>query len=182
MIHTFLEVLHFIKNPIYQKDGNTNLKYRLLKFVHLLGISLFTSILILIPISFILKLSGLENIEHDMDKLFQDKSIAYILLMVAVIAPIFEELIFRAPLALFKNKTYFKYAFWGSAITFGLIHIMNYEINTTVLLLAPLLIAPQTILGGYFGFIRIKFGLRWSMLLHACYNLILTVPALLFES
>ncbi|WP_435264277.1 CPBP family glutamic-type intramembrane protease [Tenacibaculum sp. nBUS_03] len=53
---------------------------------------------------------------------------------------------------------------------FGLVHITNYTLTTNVILLTPFLIAPQTILGGYLGFIRVRFGLHWSILLHACYN------------
>ena len=94
-----------------------------------------------------------------------------VLFMVAVIAaPLLEELLFRAPITLFQNKKYFKIVFYTFALVFGFIHLSNFEITTNVLLLAPILVAPQIILGGYLGFIRVRFGLIWSILLHASYN------------
>ncbi len=102
-----------------------------------------------------------------------------ILLFAVVIAPLFEELIFRAPINFFKNKKSFKIAFLRFAIIFGFIHITNFKLHTNVLLLAPILVLPQILLGGYFGFIRVRFGLIWSYALHACYNGILMLISFL---
>ncbi len=182
MKQTFLEIVHFIKHPIYQKDNNANLKEKIKVFINILGISFLTSIALLIPIGLLLKLFGMSEIEHDLGKLLSEHSIYFVLFMIAIIAPLFEELIFRAPLSLFKNKYYFPIVFYTSAISFGAIHIFNYEMSTKLLVIAPVLIMPQLILGLYFGYIRTRLGLRWSMFLHACYNVILTIPMFSFDN
>ena len=140
--------------------------------------------------------SGLiENEYHAFDEL---KELAgyKILLLGAVFAPLTEELIFRAPLVLFKSpwkirvksdseegyitkeirlKIFehplaFKIAFFTMAILFGYVHITNYQIDTRILLFSPILVAPQMILGVIFGFIRIRLGLIWAIAMHAFYN------------
>ena len=182
MKQTFLEVLNFIKQPIYQKNYHVNFKGKLIIITNFLGLSLLTSIALLIPIGLLLELFGLNEIEHDLNKLLKEESILYVLFMVAILAPLLEELIFRAPLILFKNKKYFSIVFYTSAISFGVIHIFNYEMSTKLLVIAPVLIMPQLILGLYFGYIRTRLGLRWSIFLHACYNAILIIPVFLFDS
>lgn len=170
MKNTFLELFEYLKNPVLEKDKNTNFNYRIQKFIHLLIICILTSSL-LTPLFFIVENLGWVDMEqHAMENILKSYSKPIIFLLVAVIAPLFEESLFRAPLTLFQNAKSFKIAFYIFAVIFGLIHITNYHITTNVLLLAPVLIAPQTILGGYLGFIRVRFGLRWSILLHACYN------------
>ena len=121
--------------------------------------------------------------------------------MAAVIAPILEEMIFRAPLALFKspltlyikpipfsdwkiefptiqirfleNSKAFKIAFYFFALAFGFIHLSNYEIDSQILLFSPILVAPQLVIGVIFGFVRVRLGLPWAILMHAAYNGIL---------
>ena len=99
-----------------------------------------------------------------------------------IIAPLFEELVFRAPITLFKNADarWFKIVFYAFAVVFGFIHISNYEMNTTNLLLMPLLCAPQIIAGLFLGLIRVKVGLLYSMLFHALYNGVLIIPVILY--
>lgn len=115
--------------------------------------------------------------EHATEELF-DKSIFLIFILVSIAAPVIEETLFRGPLVFFKNSPYFKYAFYISAILFGVIHISNFEFNPQVLLLAPLLVAPQIVIGVFLGYIRVKLGLLWSILLHAAYNTVLFLPML----
>lgn len=105
-----------------------------------------------------------------MEELMKNMSKLNVFLIVVIAAPLSEELLFRAPIAFFHHKKYFKLIFYTFAIAFGLVHLSNFEITTNVLLLAPILVAPQIILGGYLGFIRVRFGLIWSILLHASYN------------
>lgn len=60
-------------------------------------------------------------------------------------------------------------------------HITNFEINTTIILLSPVLVLPQILLGGYFGYVRVRLGLQWSILLHSMYNGILFSIGFLIE-
>lgn len=170
MKNTFRELITYLKNPVLEKDKNSNLSYRFTKFIHLLIICILTSG-ILMPLFYLIEYLGLIDMEkHAMEEMMKTLSKPMIFFFAVVLAPLIEELIFRGPITLFKNKTSYKIAFYTFAIIFGLVHITNYTLTTNVILLTPFLIAPQTILGGYLGFIRVRFGLHWSILLHACYN------------
>jgi len=170
MRETFNELITYLKNPVLKTDENTNNSYRFQKFIHLLIISILTGIAFT-PFIILIEHFGWVDMEnHAMETLIKEHSKAYIFLLVVIIAPLLEELFFRAPITLFHQKKTFKIAFYIFMLLFGLVHLANFEITTNVLLLAPFLVAPQIVLGGYLGFIRIRFGLQWSMLLHACYN------------
>lgn len=175
MKEIFRELLAYLKNPILEKDSNQNFKYRFKKFRYLLILCLLTGILIT-PLFAIIEELGLVNMEdHAMEEMMKNLSKPLLFLSAVIIAPIFEELIFRAPITLFKNKTSFKIGFYVFAIIFGLVHLSNFTITKNVLLLAPILVLPQILLGGYLGFIRVRFGLAWSIALHASYNGILVL-------
>lgn len=170
MRKTFNELIDFIKNPVLIKDPNTDPKYRLQKFLHVFIISII-SIGLLTPLLSLIEVSGLVDMEnHAVVEMMEKFTIAQVFLLAAILAPLLEELFFRAPLTLFKSPKDFKIAFYTFTILFGLIHLSNYTITTNVLLLTPILVAPQVILGSYLGFLRVKFGLGWSILLHALYN------------
>ena len=112
----------------------------------------------------------LHEISHITDTLFEDSSSFKILFLAAVIAPVMEELIFRAPLTLFKQARLFKIAFYAIGIIFAYVHLFNFELTTNVILFSPLLVAPQFFIGLIFGFIRVRLGLLWSIFLHSLYN------------
>jgi membrane protease YdiL (CAAX protease family) len=171
MKETFLNLVTYLKNPILEKDTNTNLKYRFQIFFKILVISILTGFIIT-PIFALIHEFGLVNMEnHKVEDAFKNMGIPLMILIGAIIVPIIEELLFRAPITSFKKPKSFKIAFYIFTFLFGFVHISNFEITTNVLLLAPLLVLPQIILGGYLGYIRVRFGLQWSMLLHGTYNL-----------
>lgn len=170
MKETFSELIAYLKNPVLEKDNNQETSYRLRKFLNILIISIITGA-ILSPIFILIEASGLVDLnDHAMEEMMRTMSKTVIFLFAVVLAPLLEELIFRAPITLFRDEKYFKVAFYFFAVIFGLVHITNFTMTTNVLLLAPILVLPQIVLGCYLGFIRVKFGLGWSMLLHACYN------------
>ena len=176
------EVLDFFKKPVIAKDQNTNWNYRLNVFFKLLLLGLATGFVISPMLSLLeaLEIINLEN--HAAEQMMKDFSKTQIFLFGVVLAPFFEELIFRGPLTAFKNPKHFGIAFYVFTILFGLVHITNFEITRNIILLSPLLVLPQIILGGYLGFIRIRFGLPWSIALHATYNAILIGLSLLFDT
>lgn len=73
----------------------------------------------------------------------------------------------------------FKYIFHATAIIFGLIHIFNYENITNYFFAIPLVLS-QLVSGYTLGFTRLKFGLRYSILLHCIWNVTVSI-ALLIE-
>ncbi len=56
-------------------------------------------------------LVGFENESHAVVEMFEKHSALMILFLAVIVAPVLEELLFRAPLALFKESKFFKYAF-----------------------------------------------------------------------
>ena len=67
-------------------------------------------------------------------------------------------------------------------LLFGFVHITNFDFTTSVLLLSPILVLPQLLVGGYFGYIRVRFGLQWSILLHGSYNCFFILLSFIPES
>jgi len=181
MKETFHNLILYLKNPVFEKDPNINLKYRFNIFFQILIISILTGIAIS-PIFALFEEMKWVNMEnHKVEAMFQNMGILQIILLGAILIPIAEEAIFRGPIIAFRKPKYFKLGFYASALLFGFIHISNFEITINVLLLSPLLVLPQILLGVYFGYIRVRFGLKWSMLLHGSYNGVLIIMSFYFQ-
>lgn len=175
------ELLLFAKNPSYKENIEIPIADKFSILFKLLVIALGASILLLMVAGVLESLLQLEMGKHAMDDLFGNYSVPIIFFLAVIVAPFFEELLFRGPLIFFKDSKYFKLVFYLFTIAFGFMHISNFEINTQVLLFSPLLVAPQISVGFLLGYIRVKFGLIWSMALHAVYNMILVVPILTLQ-
>jgi len=81
----------------------------------------------------------------------------------------------RSNLPLLKIETFwksnFKYIFHFSAIAFGMLHLFNFEtIKWWMIIISPLLIAPQIIAGYILGYIRMKYGFTYGWLIHSTIN------------
>jgi hypothetical protein len=87
-----------------------------------------------------------------------------------LIAPLFEEFVFRYPLKFFKAWKYFGIIFYFTAIVFGMLHFLNYEYNHSHLLFAPFIVMSQIWGGLVLGYIRIKYGFWYGFLNHALFN------------
>jgi membrane protease YdiL (CAAX protease family) len=178
----FNEVYIFLKNPDYQPDENNNIKYRFHIFLKLLGFSLVISLALGFVIGGLQSFTGIELGKHNTDRIFERYSITFIFFAAVVLAPLLEEFLFRGPMVFFKKSVYFKYIFYLLTLAFGFLHIINFEITPIIVLLSPLLVAPQLTVGVFLGFIRVRFGLNWAIALHAFYNLILVGPAILLKA
>jgi len=74
---------------------------------------------------------------------------------------------------------HFRWIFYISCFLFGAIHILNFEqLNFRLFFAAPFIIFPQVVAGVFLGFIRMKYGIIYSILFHSFINLF---PAV-FES
>lgn len=169
-------VWQFLKNPVYEEDENTDFKYRVTIILKLIGIAVVISAFLALFIGILETVFKLDFGKHAMEDAFENLSPWLILIAAVVLAPIIEEFIFRGPMVFFKDKPYFKYIFYALTLIFGFYHITNFETTTTVLLLSPLLVAPQISVGAIMGFVRVRFGILWAMALHAVYNLLLIGP------
>jgi membrane protease YdiL (CAAX protease family) len=177
----YQDVIQFIKHPSYTEDGNTQFNYRLRFLFKITLLALAMSIVISMFTGILQLVLGLDLGEHALDDLFENYSAWSILFLAIILAPFLEELIFRGPISWFRNSRYFKLVFYFWAVLFGYIHISNFEFSTQVLLMSPLLVAPQISVGLLLGTIRIKFGLIWSMAMHCLYNLILVGPIVILK-
>ncbi|MFS4455554.1 CPBP family intramembrane glutamic endopeptidase [Maribacter sp. 2304DJ31-5] len=175
------QVWDFLKNPMYVTDENKGFNYRFRVFIKLLLLSVSINIVLGMLIGSLETVFGLNLGEHALDRFFEKYPTVYFLLGAVITAPVIEELIFRGPMILFKNNHFFGVVFYVLTLVFGFYHITNFELNGRVLLLSPILVAPQLVVGGLLGFIRIRFGLIWSIALHACYNLVLAGPIILMK-
>lgn len=67
---------------------------------------------------------------------------------------------------------HFCYIFYLSCILFGFYHITNYSpITYKLVLIMPIIVLPQIISSTFIGFIRMKFGIIYSILFHSVTNI-----------
>lgn len=213
MIHsikeTFIDFLAFLKHPSEQPDPIQTNQQKAKRLFSLLIIDILV-IVILMPIMYVLEKFGLVDFKnHQLAKLMNESPIPIILLVLVVIIPFIEELIFRlylrfkynyvaqsilllSTLAGARNKAKieiclknfwsknFKTIFYLSAIIFGCVHIFNYDYSLTILLLTPILIASQFIIGLFLGYLRIKYNLVLGYFMHAIHNAVILIIPLIF--
>tara|TARA_R110002049_G_scaffold205968_1_gene376490 strand:- start:2674 stop:3222 length:549 start_codon:yes stop_codon:yes gene_type:complete len=179
MIILFKSVLNFIKNPRLKPLKHATFKQKMALVLQCIPLCIMLGLGFGL-LTIILEALGLYSSDsHSINKLLEEQSKINIILSAVILAPVLEELIFRGPMTLF-NKKYFKLGFYMLTIIFGYVHIFNFEVTPQILLLSPLLIAPQLVVGSVFGYVRVRLGLIYSMFLHASYNGILVIPAVLF--
>lgn len=126
-----------------------------------LNIALFLSLLITV----VAKLAFLRQIQ-----------IYFYLVAIPVFVPIYY-IIDRANLPMQRIETFwrshFKFIFHFAAITFGMIHLTNFEtIYWWMIVISPLLMIPYISLGYVFGYIRMKYGFSYGWLIHSTFNFI----------
>jgi len=71
-------------------------------------------------------------------------------------------------------STKIKYFYWGSSIVFGMIHASNFVGNIWYLIGFSFVLGSPQIVGGFIlGYTRLKYGLRYSILIHILNNSLL---------
>jgi membrane protease YdiL (CAAX protease family) len=173
------EVWEFLKLPVNQKL-KLETRERYTQFFHLLVLTVFFSVAFGLFINGVSEVFSLNFGNHAVDELLKAYPPSLLFLLAVVIAPIIEELLFRAPLVAFKNPVHFKYALYISVILFGSLHISNFEALDGQFWAIPLLVSPQLSAGVFLGYTRIKLGLFWGILLHTAHNFLLVGPVLLY--
>jgi membrane protease YdiL (CAAX protease family) len=79
------------------------------------------------------------------------------------------------------GKDHFQYVFYFFVVGFGFIHIRNYNFTLINLLFIWLITMPQIIAGFTMGYIRVKYGILWSIFLHCVNNSIASVFLYFFK-
>ena len=171
-------LLEFLKDPVYLEDPKRSWQHRLSRTALLLPWALGVALTLALLIGIVSTLGPWNLEEHAIDQLLQKYPASLIFLLAVMAAPVIEEAIFRGPLLFFRGSRYFKIAFWGFTLMFALVHLGNFPGLEAVWFLSPLLVSPPFFLGIFTGFIRVRYGLLYSMLFHALYNGILLGPAL----
>jgi membrane protease YdiL (CAAX protease family) len=167
---------------------------------------------LLVGILSVLEKAGLFDLESNkMTMLFLSFPTWLFILLLVILVPFFEELIFRlylrykynyllrflvflTSIAGTKNhrkvkilvkrfwiKRY-KHIFYFSAIVFGLVHLTNYNTTLLMVLFSPIVVAPQIVAGLFCGYLRVRHGLLTGFLMHAMHNAIFLCIPLLFIS
>ena len=175
------DLIDFIKRPNYKVDKGLNLNQKFTLLFSLVFIALLISLGLGLIIGLVGQFTSVDLGRHAMDTLFEEYSPEFIFLIVVVLAPLMEELFFRGPLYLFRRSRYFGLIFYSFTLAFAFYHITNFEITPMILYLSPLLVAPQLLIGLLLGYIRIRLGLQWAILLHALYNLLIIGPVIVLE-
>ncbi|QGY43591.1 CPBP family intramembrane metalloprotease [Maribellus comscasis] len=78
-----------------------------------------------------------------------------------------------------QMKRYFPFVFYLISLSFGFLHVTNFErLSIGQYLVSPIIVFYQILLGLYLGFLRVKFkrGIIYSILIHALFN---SIPVLL---
>lgn len=191
--------LQYCKNPVEHFDEKLNFtsKYRI--FNILLIFSLLIITVIIIPaVELADRLVKLQYTEE-----LDEMNVFVMLFFAVVIAPVFEELIFRLPLKWNRNvpglllhsvfpalqlkkiwRRFYGAIFYVIALLFGLVHLLNYENEWNVLFIAfiPIIVSSQILVGFVLGYVRNRLGFFWSVIMHAVSNFILlTVPFVLYD-
>jgi membrane protease YdiL (CAAX protease family) len=93
-----------------------------------------------------------------------------ILSIVCIILLLDKKCFRRAQIYFLKHFSFF---FYLICLIFGFVHISNYEpFNYKLVLILPILITPLVFAGITLSFIRMRFGIGYSMLMHSMMNFI----------
>lgn len=125
---------------------------------------------------------GVDIGRHKTEDLLSSYSLPEIFFLMVFLAPVLEEALFRGPLIFFRKYAWFPFIFYLSCLAFGMVHLGNFENADTLLPWAPLLVAPQTVMGFFLGYLRVRLGLRYAILMHACHNGFIFILLLLIEN
>jgi len=101
---TFTALIAYLKNPILNQDQNSDLKYRFKIYLHILMISIITSIVISPVFALFEQLNWINLENHKVEELFKEMGKLQIIALASMAIPIIEELIFRGPLTFFKKN------------------------------------------------------------------------------
>lgn len=196
------EVLAFLKNPTDTSASNQAVSHKFKQLLSIVAIDMAFMIAIIWPVMGVVEQTGLVDMDrHAMERIIREAPVWLVLILAVLLAPLVEELIFRTFLTFRRNyplrliialaglvgirskakvrgflqrkwRKHYQVFFYSMAAFFAFVHIYNFEISTAVWLLLPFLVLPQLILGLLLGYMRVRYGLLWSMYLHGVHNLI----------
>lgn len=196
---TYRDFRLFLRNPVNLPAEDQTVKHKISRLFSVLAMEIPIVAAIGAMIYGIGEIGLLDTDTHKIGVLFQKMPLWKFILFGVVVNPFIEELIFRLYLRfnpkglsgysllsasaigkrmmkkieaylthLWLNK--FHLVFFSSALLFAIFHLSNYQFSITVLLLSPLLVAPQFITGLFLGYLRIKYSWMLGYFMHAIHN------------
>ncbi|WP_297761551.1 CPBP family intramembrane glutamic endopeptidase [uncultured Muriicola sp.] len=163
-------VWRFVRKPSYVPYSNLHLKLKWRIFLNVLGWNFAFGIGLALFLNSLATFLNIDIGDHKTEDFFENYSSITIFFLMVLIAPIVEELIFRGPLIFFKSSSYFPWIYYFSCLLFGLVHLGNFDNANDLLWLTPVLVAPQIVMGFFLGFLRVRLGLRYAVLMHMSHN------------
>ncbi len=163
-------VWHFVRKPSYVPYSNIPLGLKWKIFLNVLGWNFAIGIGLAMLLNGLAILLDIDIGDHKTEDLFEKYSFIIIFFLMVIIAPIIEEFIFRGPLIFFKKNSYFPWVYYFSCLLFGLVHLGNFDNANDLLWLTPMLVAPQIVMGFFLGYLRVKLGLHYAVLMHMGHN------------
>ena len=103
--------------------------------------------------------------------------ISSVLLIGSALSLVFKRAINKKAAKAFYSR-HFRHIFLFSAALFALVHLLNYRELGQIWFFFPLLVAPQFFGGLVLGFVRMRYGLKWSVANHFIHNGITMLPVL----
>ncbi len=206
----YLDFFQFLKKPVDHSNTNQTLKEKVTKLFLILILDIAIAG-ICILLLFALNTYGLFSLEnHKLVEVLKTMPKSEVIFAYIVAVPLLEEIIFRLYLRYKTNyllrffillfyvagkenkehtekrikKIWYKqyvYIFYFSAVLFGFVHVFNFDFDFKMLLLFPILTAPQIFAGIFMGYLRVRYNLIWGYFLHAIHNLISLLPFLLMS-
>ena len=208
IVMTFHALWRFIKKPVELSEDKASLQLKIGTCGALFLIQIPPLLVLMALVGGLEQLGLWDEDMHSLQKIFREMEPVLIFFFAVIMAPLLEEVMFRLILRFRSNflilwsihigvalqlgqkrsllKTarkvwdkFYDWVFYLMTMAFGLMHIMNFEPSLNIYLLAPILVAPQILIGINLGYLRVRFGLIWSILFHAFYNGVLMSIALL---
>jgi hypothetical protein len=174
-----LQLLSFIKNPEDQRIENWSLEINIKHIFYILFFEFIINFVIINSIIYVI--NKIEPIVTNTRIVYEDNKLLPMLIGAALYAPIIEEIIFRLGLrynmffSIFISRKrwdiIFKFLVYGSVLTFGFVHSVNFLNDSTFFYwVLPLLVATQTIGGFTLTYLRVRFNFISSLIAHASWN------------
>ena len=202
----FADLAKFLKHPSEKSSINQSTSFKVKTFLlfFVFEIVIINAIGPLMDI--VTQWFNVDVGSHKILELLNNSSYLVLFFSVAVFAPLVEEFIFRFPLRYRRNylllffvsiikltrlvkpvtlhrffyknwHKFYGFVFYLSAILFGAVHLQNFSNWRNLFFILPILVMPQFILGIFLGYLRVKFGIWWAVMLHAIHNFVLVTFA-----
>ncbi|UCS94813.1 CPBP family intramembrane metalloprotease [Echinicola marina] len=208
---TYSDLLLFLKSPQDQPNDDQSFRQNISSFIWILLIDLVI-VAGLSGVFVLLEKLGINAFEnHKLLEQLESLPKSSLFFLAVLFVPFIEELLFRSYLRykynfllrLFSSLFFiagketqqemekrikklwygkYRYVFYFSALLFGFIHIFNFGDYKQLIYIFPLLTLPQISFGLLGGYLRVRYGLVWSIILHAFHNMIFLSPLFLMDN